>query len=314
MMSSSSAVSSAAPSTITTFSLAANQQKPGYVTLSWSLKAASGQHLSLLFNPDGTSGYTAVEGAAQLATSETQVDVPLSLLKNDFINGRYLLELRNANNDLLDSKTVQLSSLNTADFVGYIKESNTGANDTFGLSVELSADGNTLAVATYGEDTSAAGINGGQADKSAEYAGAVYVFSRTAGLWAQQAYIKASNTEELDYFGTAISLSADGNTLAVGAKGEASNATGINGNQANNSARGAGAVYVFTRNAGSWVQDAYIKASNTGASDLFGCSVALSADGNTLAVGAVYEDSNATGINGNQADNSAIGAGAVYIY
>lgn len=282
--------------------------------LSWSLKTASGQHLSLLFNPDGTSGYTVVEGAAQLATTETQVDVPMSLLKNDFINGRYLLELRNAKNELLDSKTVLLSNLNTADLVGYIKASDSVANDTFGLSVELSANGNTLAVATYGENSNATGINGNQVDKSADYAGAVYVFTRTAGLWAQQAYIKASNTEDWDYFGIAMSLSADGNTLAVGAKDESSNATGINGNQADNSASDAGAAYVFTRTDGLWAQEAYIKASNTGARDSFGSSVALSADGNTLAVGAKGEGSNATGINGNQADNSAGYAGAAYVF
>ena len=58
----------------------------------------------------------------------------------------------------------------------------------------------------------------------------------------------------------------------------------------------------------------YFKASNTGAGDNFGWSIALSADGNTLAVGAVNEDSKATGIGGDQADNSAGAAGAVYMY
>jgi hypothetical protein len=42
--------------------------------------------------------------------------------------------------------------------------------------------------------------------------------------------------------------------------------------------------------------------------------VSLAADGNTLAVGAYGEGSNATGIDGNQADNSAIQSGAVYLY
>ena len=56
----------------------------------------------------------------------------------------------------------------------------------------------------------------------------------------------------------------------------------------------------------------YFKASNTGG--LFGHSVALSGDGNTLAVGTNLEDSNATGVNGNQADNSASSSGAVYVY
>ena len=59
---------------------------------------------------------------------------------------------------------------------------------------------------------------------------------------------------------------------------------------------------------------AYLKASNTGASDRFGYAVALSADGSTLAVGAYGEDSNAMGAGGDQANDSATDAGAVYVY
>jgi hypothetical protein len=73
-------------------------------------------------------------------------------------------------------------------------------------------------------------------------------------------------------------------------------------------------VYVFSRSGSTWSQQAYVKASNTEAFDSFGASVALSADGNTLAVGALYEDSNATGIGGDQTNNSASNAGAVYLY
>jgi hypothetical protein len=61
-------------------------------------------------------------------------------------------------------------------------------------------------------------------------------------------------------------------------------------------------------------QQAYVKASNTGANDLFGRAVALSADGNTLAVGAIWEDSAATGVGGNQNDNTAVNAGAVHVF
>ena len=63
----------------------------------------------------------------------------------------------------------------------------------------------------------------------------------------------------------------------------------------------------------SQFKQAYIKASNTGTSDSFGHSVALSSDGNTLAVGAYEEDSNATGVNGNQTNNSSTNSGAAYI-
>ena len=104
----------------------------------------------------------------------------------------------------------------------------------------------------------------------------------------------------------------DGDTLAVGAIQEDSSATGINGDQADNSASDSGAVYVFTRDAsGVWSQQAYVKASNTEARDFFG-SVAV--DGDTLAVGANVEDSSATGIDGDQADNSAAGSGAAYVF
>jgi hypothetical protein len=140
------------------------------------------------------------------------------------------------------------------------------------------------------------------------------VFTRSGTTWTQQAYVKASNTGADDSFGYSVVLLADGSTLAVGAYNEASAATGIGGNQADNSAGGAGAVYVFTRSGTTWTQQAYVKASNTGADDGFGRSVALSADGSTLAVGAYGEGSAATGIDGNQADGSAVQAGAVYVF
>ncbi len=112
-------------------------------------------------------------------------------------------------------------------------------------------------------------------------------------------------------------MSGDGNTLAVGAIGESSAATGIGGSQTDNSAADAGAAYVFTRSisiAATWAQQVYVKASNTGSGDHFGTSAALSSDGTTLAVGATGEDSSATGIGGSQTDNSAAGAGAVYVF
>jgi cysteine-rich repeat protein len=196
----------------------------------------------------------------------------------------------------------------------YVKASNPGTDDLFGGSVALSADGSTLAVGAALEDSAATGIGGDQADNSALNAGAVYVFTRGGTTWSQEAYLKASNTGEGDQFGRSLALSADGSTLAVGAFLEDSAATGIGGDQANNSALNAGAVYVFTRGGTTWSQQAYVKASNTGVFDQFGDSVALSADGATLAVGAFLEDSAATGIGGDQADNSASDSGAVYVF
>ena len=196
----------------------------------------------------------------------------------------------------------------------YVKASNTGGGDSFSIAVALSADGNTLAVGAAPENSNATGINGDQSDNSFIEAGAVYVFRFDGTAWSQQAYVKASNTGAEDWFGSAVTLSADGDTLAVGAFIEDSNATGINGDQNDDSVSHAGAVYVFRFDDTAWSQQSYVKASNTGASDRFGDTITLSADGSTLAVGAAAEDSNATGINGDQSDNAFSSAGAVYLY
>src|SRR5262249_12475652 len=148
---------------------------------------------------------------------------------------------------------------------------------------------------------------------SASNAGAVYVFTRSGSLWNLQAYIKASNTEAGDSFGASVALAADGSILAVGAPLEDSSATGINNSQANG-ATDSGAVYVFARSGSVWAQQAYVKASNTGAGDEFGFSVALSPDGLTLAAGAIAEDSAATGVGGDQSSNAASNAGAAYTF
>ena len=81
-------------------------------------------------------------------------------------------------------------------------------------------------------------------------------------------------------------MAVSGDTVVVGALGEDSNATGVNGDQSNNSATDSGAAYVFVRSGTNWSQQAYLKASNTGTvADDFGASVAVSGD--TVVVGAL---------------------------
>ncbi len=189
----------------------------------------------------------------------------------------------------------------------YLKASNTDADDDFGFAVAL--DGDLLAVGAPGED-SASGANPG--DNAQPDAGAVYLFRRSDnGSWSQEAYLKAANPGLRDFFGSSLALVGD--LLAVGAPGERSGATGINNDDLDESAVDSGAVYLFERGAGgSWTQVAYIKASNTDAGDLFGRTLTL--QGDTLAVGAPDEASSATGVGGNQSDNSRLSAGAVYTY
>jgi hypothetical protein len=170
-----------------------------------------------------------------------------------------------------------------------------------------------LAIGAFGEASASTGVGGVQTSDAASYAGAVYVFRRSA-TWAQQAYLKASNTAAGDWFGCSVALSADGATLAVGASGESSAATGIGGDQASNAASGSGAVYVFRDGSMGWEQAAYVKAPNTGAFDAFGRTVAVATAGVALAVAAPFEDSAATGLGGDDASDAAFGSGAAYVY
>jgi len=254
-------------------------------------------------NPDGVSGY------AQVATNLTALSFNHTIPVHRRLNASYIVEA--CNNAGCTASAPQILGTNLTQAIGYVKASNTGAGDDFGLAVALSGDGNTLAVGALGEASSSTGIDS-TPNELAPQAGAVYVYTRSASTWSQQAYVKASNTGTNDGFGFSVALSGDGNTLAVGALGEASSTTGVDSTP-NELAASAGAAYVFTRTAGTWSQQAYVKASNTGAGDQFGISVALSGDGNTLAVGAQNEDSSSTGI-GSTPNELAADAGAVYVY
>jgi FG-GAP repeat len=196
----------------------------------------------------------------------------------------------------------------------YLKASNTGASDSFGFSVSLSGDGGAVAVGAIGDDSNSAGVDGDDKNELAQSSGAVFLFRRAGTSWFQEHYIKASNPDASDVFGLAVALAADANTLVVTAPGEASKARGIGGDQSDNSAKTAGAAYVFARDGASWKQEAYIKASNADAGDAFGWSVALASDGSSLAIGAYLEASEATGIDGDATDNNAMGAGAAYFF
>jgi len=256
-------------------------------------------------SPDGNvSGYT------QVATNITALSYNHTIPVHRRLNASYILDACNAGG-CTPSFSPQTLDTNLTQAIGYAKASNTGLNDQFGFAVALSGDGNTLAVGAPNEDGGSTGINNAS-NESVSNAGAVYVFTKSNGTWSEVAYVKASNPGVDDAFGTSVALSGDGNTLAVGAVLEASNSTGIN-SAPNESAFGAGAVYVYIRTAGTWSQQAYVKASNAGASDMFGSSVALSGDGNTLAVGASFESSGTTGIN-SLPDELAGFAGAVYVY
>lgn len=190
--------------------------------------------------------------------------------------------------------------------VAYIKPSHTERSMFFGgtswtRSVSIHED--TLAVGAWGEDGSGSGVNPPGSVRTSTGSGAVYVYRRVAGLWSQEAYIKAPDAEAYDNFGGAVVVRGD--TLVVGAIGA--------GTEETDGVDSAGKVFVYQRgDLGGWRLQASLSASNPNSGDSFGDSLALS--GETLAVGAAVEDSSAFGIDGAQEDNDLPQSGAVYIF
>lgn len=180
------------------------------------------------------------------------------------------------------------------------------AGDRFGAALAISASGDTVAVGASSAD-------GDQAERS----GAVYVFHRSGSNFLLQARLAPGQLDTDDGFGASVSLSADGTRLAVGAPAEDSSLTGVHGfpGVADQSASESGAVFLFHRDGLDWQQQGVLfKASNTDAGDGFGYRVALSGNGNVLAVSALFEDSLTYGIDGHQASNALTDSGAVYVF
>jgi hypothetical protein len=135
-----------------------------------------------------------------------------------------------------------------------------------GQSVAISADGNTVIVGGYNDNN---GI------------GAAWVYARNGTVWKQQGKkLVATGGSATTRLGYSVSLSADGNTAVIGGSGD------------NN---GVGAVWVFTRTNGTWIQEGNKLVGAGSSTDARqGYAVSLSADGNTLLVGG-YNDNGGVG-------------------
>jgi len=256
-------------------------------------------------NAAGVSGFT------QLSEETTTLAFSSQVPSYARLDASYMVS---ACNDFGCVDSAEKSPLSLNDAIGYFKASNTGFNSEFGSDVVLSNNGTTLVVGARGERSDSTGVNNEQLGGTSYDSGSAYVFFRQGDSWTQQAYLKASNADDFDAFGSFLALSDDGNVLAISAPEENGGATGINGDEEDNSETSSGAVYVFVRSDNVWTQQAYIKASNAERNDEFGSSIALSSDGMTLAVGAWKESSNVTGIGGDQSNNDESSSGAVYIF
>ncbi len=132
-----------------------------------------------------------------------------------------------------------------------------------GMSVALSADGNTALIGAPADNSGASGL---------EYHGAAWVFTRSGSTWTQQGEkLTGAGESGGGWFGQSVALSADGNTALIGGP---------------NDDHEVGAAWVFTRSGSTWTQQGE---KLTGGGEVgegyFGRSVALSGDGNTALIG-----------------------------
>ncbi|MBY0311090.1 MAG: FG-GAP repeat protein [Phycisphaerales bacterium] len=139
----------------------------------------------------------------------------------------------------------------------------------FGIAAAMSQDGNTFVIGAEGD--------GG-------YAGAAYVFQRSGTTWTQQAKFTSINGISVtQFFGSAVAISGDGNTVAIGARGD-------------DTYKGAAYMFVRAPGASTWTNQGgkLVPADGLGVAQYFGCSVALSGNGDVALVGA-WADGNGVG-------------------
>ena len=146
------------------------------------------------------------------------------------------------------------------------------ASDDFGISVAIAGD--TIVVGAYRDDI----------DNNNTNSGSAYVFTRTGTTWTEQANLMASDGASSDRFGISVSIAGD--TIVVGAHQNDDNGTN------------SGSAYVFTHSGATWTEQAKLLASDGGADDEFGISVAIAGD--TIVVGGD--------------DDSGSSSGSAYVY
>ncbi len=158
---------------------------------------------------------------------------------------------------------------------------NKGAGNAFGEVIALTADGKTLAIGAW--STPSAAID----DGSTDFTGAVYLYAREEDGWRRTTTLLPSYTGA--GFGVDLAFASDGNTLAIGARGRSKSEDGLDGVVEGSPTSRTGAVYLYSRAAGAWTEGPRL-VGDEHASDLFGHSLALSADGATLVVGAFKQE------------------------
>jgi hypothetical protein len=191
---------------------------------SWNATAGA-RFYKLLEDPDGVSGFSEVASSIAATTHTHAISVTRRL------SATYALQACNFGGGC-GAVSATLAP-QAARATGYLKAQASAADIQFGTALAVSADGDTVAVAAPGQSF------------PTEVAGAVTVFHRTAEGWRTQATLAPTATP--DSFGYSVSLSGDGNILAVGARFD----DGADGTVINS-----GATYIFVRNGDEWTTPA----------------------------------------------------------
>jgi hypothetical protein len=221
------------------------------LTVNGSLRAqAAGSDVNFV----GSRGAVAARYGGLTAIDADHHKLPSALSVK---NGRVLITVndRGANYPIAVDPLVQQGGK----IVGNDLQTN-GSGSQFGKSLAISADGNIALI-------------GGWTDNSS--VGAVWVFTRSGGVWTQLGS-KIVPTDETPgtsaQFGTSVALSQDGSTALIG------------GDLDNNNV-GSGAAWVYVRSGSGYAEQRMLTGTGLTGADRFGESVALSSDGNTALIG-----------------------------
>lgn len=267
----------------------------GAINISVSPIITSSDYSSVNTNPNITHFFSIWEIATDInftnviynsgtdSSSKTAIDLGskgISLLSETI----YYVRVRYVNNASYMSLWSNPSSFTTSDSLpiyqtSKLLSSDNNLGDYFGYDVDISGNGNTIVVGSYGAES----VN--------TDTGAAFVYKRIDNNWIQETKLVASDVETGDYFGYAVSISGDGNTVVVTSPLE------------NEVTIQAGAAYIFKYVGGSWVQDIKITDINGAYLDRLGVATAVNYNGDRVAIGAAWRNS------GSYWDN-----GAVYVY
>lgn len=265
-------------------------------------------------------GYsTAISGNYIVVGAPGESSTSLAIIEGDELSGVTRFGAQNGAVYLYEYHLGQVEMLS------YLKAPHGSDEDQFGFSV--AGDGNNFLVGAPFEDGGGDTVVNQDEEISVanwrEDSGAVYLYSRGEESSQFNSYFKSVNSDNHDQFGTAVAI--DQSTVAISAPGEDGSGVSVSGvnltdadftDNDDNENSGAVYLYLFDSVEALWGLQAYIKAPNVSAGDLFGHSLAL--DGDTLVIGAPGEDGatieviNGTDLSG--ANDSGNNNGAVYVF